>query len=47
MNLEIMKNTLLAKWMVRYKDVTVQGYWKDILRFKYHNVVNKMKFSTF
>jgi hypothetical protein len=47
MNLEIMNNTLLAKWMVKYKDITIQVYSKDILRFKYHTVVNKMKFSIF
>jgi hypothetical protein len=47
MNLKIMNKALLAKCMVRYKDVIVQGYWKDILTFKYHNVVNKLKFSTF
>jgi hypothetical protein len=47
MNLEIMNNALLAKLMVRYKDVSFHICWKNILRFKYHNVYNKMKYFTF
>jgi hypothetical protein len=38
-----MNTRLLVKWIARYKNTAVQGYWKDILRLKYHNVINKIK----
>jgi hypothetical protein len=35
LNLEIMDKSLLAKWIIRYKDNSVQRYWKRYFKFKY------------
>jgi hypothetical protein len=47
MNLDIMNKALLAKWIIKFKDSTVQGYWKDILHFKYDVISSRARFSTF
>jgi hypothetical protein len=47
MNLDIMNKTLLAKWIIKFKDSAVQGYWKDILHFKYDAISSRARFSIF
>jgi hypothetical protein len=36
LDLEIMNKDLLAKWLVRFNDPTVEDKWKDILIVKYY-----------
>jgi hypothetical protein len=35
LDIDIMNKALLAKWLIRYKDPMVKGYWKSILIYKY------------
>jgi hypothetical protein len=47
LDLDLMNKSLLAKWIIRFKDPTVQGFWKDILMFKYLNSQNRQVHSSF
>jgi hypothetical protein len=47
LDLDLMTKSLLAKWIIRFKDPTVQKFWKDILMFKYLNSHNRQVHSSF
>jgi hypothetical protein len=42
-----MNKSLLAKWIIRFKDSIVHGFWKDILIFKYLHSHNRQVYSSF
>ena len=42
-----MNNSLLAKWLWRFKDPTCHSLWKDIIRYKYYDTDHPLPFSSF
>jgi hypothetical protein len=47
MNLKIMNNALLCKWLWRYYNNKIKGLWNDIIKSRYHNRRTLVNASTF
>jgi hypothetical protein len=44
-DIDLMNTSLLAKWLVRLNDASVEGKWKLIIQAKYRNYVISSKTS--
>jgi hypothetical protein len=46
-DIDLMNTSLLAKWLIKLKDASLEGKWKLIIQAKYKNYVINSKTSPF